>query len=128
MEGPEGQGNDFCLCKKKKKKKKGSSSTECSAQAGKDPSSAVPPSRAGSQEKLYINARPSVNPPLKRVRGFDSFRKKIAPLRKKLEKRKFSFNSFRLRRDTRFRTSQLPLIRRACFKKNVLEFSPPRVI
>lgn len=101
MEGLGGQGNDFCLCKKKKKKK-GSSSTECSAQAGKDPSS-------GSQEKLY-NARPSVNPPLKRVRGFDSFRKKIAPLRKKFEKRKFSFNTFRLRRDTRFRTSQLPLI------------------
>lgn len=63
MESPEGQGNDFCLCEKKKEKKK-RVFLHGPLKRAKNPSSAAPPSRAGSREKLY-NARPSINPPLK---------------------------------------------------------------
>lgn len=91
MEGPEGQGNDFCLCEEKKKKKGSSSTEECPAQAGKDPSSATPSSRAGSQEKLH-NAPPSVNPPLKKwVASIPSKRKSLHFVKTRVEK--FSFNS-----------------------------------
>lgn len=88
MEGLGGQGNDFCLCEKKKMS---SSTEEWTAQAGKDPSSATPPPRAGSREKLY-NDRPSVNPPLKEcVASIPSKRRSLHFVKTREEK--FSFNS-----------------------------------
>lgn len=94
MEGPEGQGNDFCLCEKKKRKEKKSLPPRRNGplKRAKDPSSAAPPSRAGSREKLY-NARPSVNPPLKDCVASIRSKRKSLRFVKKLREEKFPFNS-----------------------------------